>query len=383
MGIKVLLLGRSFKLSGGVTNYLELLIQNLPQEKFQVKHFVQGKSPTKWKNIFLPFVILSQLIKFKRILKTYQPDVVHINPSLGWTAIIRDFAFLKIAKKKRIPVLFFIHGWQHTLSNKFKEKGYWKNYFKKRFALCDAIVVLAKEFKEELIKLGIPEERMHVSSTMVESEKYIPNSKGFSKSLKILFCANMNRKKGPYEVLKAAPFVLKKYPDTKFIFVGEGEELENLRKMSRKLGVESNIIFTGYISPEEKNKIFKNSSIFVYPSYHGEGFPTVILEAMAAGMPLVTTPVGGLADALVDGIQGLIIKSMPPKPEEVAEKIIALIEDPELMKKISENNLQEAKKKYDVKVVSRKIEKLYISLKKNSKDDTLGVAPAHGTEEAG
>ena len=361
MGIKVLLLGRSFKLSGGVTNYLELLTQNLDNQKFQVKHFVQGKSSTKWKNIFLPFIILSQLIKFKRIVKTYNPDIVHINPSLGWTAIIRDFAFLKIAKKKRIPVLFFIHGWEHTLSNKFKENGYWKNYFEKRFALADAIVVLANEFKEELVKLGIPEERIHVSSTMVESEKYCPENKDFSPPFKILFCASMQRKKGPYEVLNAAPLVLEKYPDTKFIFVGEGVELENLKRMSKDLGLK-NILFTGYISPEEKIKNFKNANIFVYPSYYGEGFPTVILEAMAAGMPLVTTPVGGLADALEDGKQGLIIKSMPPNPEEIAEKIIQLIENEELMKKMSENNLREAKEKYDVKIVSGKIEKIYSEL---------------------
>jgi len=358
MGIKVLLLGRSFKLSGGVTNYLELLTQNLDNQKFQVKHFVQGKSSTKWKNIFLPFIILSQLIKFKRIVKTYNPDIVHINPSLGWTAIIRDFAFLKIAKKKRIPVLFFIHGWEHTLSNKFKENGYWKNYFEKRFALADAIVVLANEFKEELVKLGIPEERIHVSSTMVESEKYCPENKDFSPPFKILFCASMQRKKGPYEVLNAIPFVLEKYPDTKFIFVGEGVELENLKKRCSETELDSNVEFTGYKEGKEKIKIFKNSHIFAYPSYT-EGFPLVILEAMAAGMPLVTTPVGGLADAIEDGKQGLIIKSMPPNPEEIAEKIIQLIENEELMKKMSENNLREAKEKYDVKVVTKNIEKVY------------------------
>ena len=355
---KILLLGRSSKLGNGVSNYRELLINHLNKNEFQLVFFVRGKSPTKWKNTFLPLIIIYQLIKFRKVIKTYKPDLIHINNSLGSTAIARDFAYLKIAKKKRIPVLFFIHGWQHTLSNKFKEKGYWKNYFKKRFALSDAIVVLAKEFKEELVKLGIPEERIHVSSTMVESKKYLPDTKDFSPPFKILFCAYMNRKKGPYEVLKAAPFVLEKYQDTKVIFMGDGVELENLKKLCSEMELDCNVEFIGYKEGEEKIIIFKNSNIFVYPSYT-EGFPLVILEAMAAGMPLVTTPVGGLADAVENGKQGLVIESMPPKPEEIAEKIIKLIENPELMIEMSENNRREAKEKYDVRVVCRNIEKIY------------------------
>lgn len=364
--VKILVLSVSLKRRGGVTNYVNLLIQHLNKTEFQIKHYVQGKSPIRWKNTFLSFIIIHQLIKLRRLIKTYKPNLIHINPSLGLTAIVRDFAFLKIAKKKRIPALFFIHGWEHTLSNKFKENGYWKNYFKKRFALSDAIVVLAKKFKEELVKLGIPEERIYVSSTMVESEKYLPDTKDFSSPFKILFCAGMHRKKGPYEVLKAAPIVLKKHPDAKFIFVGSGVELENLKEESRELGTENNVEFTDYIPVEEKINQFKSSHIFVYPSYYGEGFPTVILEAMAAGMPLVTTPIGGLADALEDGKQGLIIKSLPADPKEIAEKIIQLIENPTLMKNMSENNLREAKEKYDVKVVVRDIEELYLSLKRET-----------------
>ena len=119
---KVLLLSVSLNRKGGVTNYINLLIQYLNKDKFQVKHFVQGKSPIIWKNIFLPFVILTQLVKFKRVLKTFQPDVVHINSSLGWTAIIRDFTFMKIAKKDGFPVLFFfcMDGNTHCRENSKK-----------------------------------------------------------------------------------------------------------------------------------------------------------------------------------------------------------------------------------------------------------------------
>ena len=356
--IKVLVLSTSPKRKGGVTNYVKLLMQYLDKKKYHVNHFTQGKNPTKWKNIFLPFIVTYQLLKFKHVLKEYQPDIVHLNSGIGKTSIIRDFVFLKMAKRERSFSLFFIHGWKKPVFDFINSNRLFKKIFYNRISMADIVVVSASEFKEELVDLGIDSQKIFVSSTMVESEKYCPEDKDFDSPLKVLFCAGMHIKKGPYELLNAVPFALEKYPQTKFIFVGEGKELENLKEKSMELSIENNVEFTGYISNIEKIKIFKNAYIFVFPSYT-EGFPNVILEAMAAGMPLVTTPVGGLADALEDGKQGFIIKSMPPEPKEVAEKIIKLIENPKLMKKMSENNLKEAKEKYDVKVVSEEIGEIY------------------------
>jgi len=357
--IKVLLLGPSYSFKGGVTNYLELLIQNLKKEEVEVKYFTYGVSPKIWKNIFFPFIIVIQFIKLIRILKTYQPDVVHINPSLILGAIIRDFLFLIVVKANGNQVLFFVHGWQEIISSRFEKHGFWGKFFKKRFNKADGIVVLAYQFKEKLVNLGIDPKKIYVSSTMVDSNKYYPNDKEIVRPYKILFCANLKKEKGPYEVLDAVPMVLNKYEDTKFIFIGKGKDLDELKEKTKEKGLEKNVEFTGYISSEDKIKRFKEAHIFAFPTYHGEGFPTVILEAMAAGMSVVTTPIAGLVNAIENGNEGYIIQTMPPEAEEIAEKIMQLIENPELMKKISENNLFEAKEKYDVNVVSKQIGEIY------------------------
>ena len=91
----------------------------------------------------------------------------------------------------------------------------------------------------------------------------------------------------------------------------------------------------------------------------------MILEAMAAGMPIVTTAKAGLKDALENNKQGFIIKSKPPNPKEVSHNIIKLLEDKKNMEKISENNLKEVNLKYDVKVVCNQIENIYSSLLKS------------------
>ena len=128
--------------------------------------------------------------------------------------------------------------------------------------------------------------------------------------------------------------------------------------------IEKNVEFTGYISYDKKVELFKNSHIFLFPTFHGEGFPTVILEAMAAGLPVVTTATAGLIDVIKDGREGFIINSIPPNPNDISEKIIRLIEDPNLIERISKNNQKRVKDEFDVKVISKKIVEMYNNLYK-------------------
>jgi len=255
-------------------------------------------------------------------------------------------------------VLFFIHGWQNDISKSF-ESVLFKRYFKTRFKMADAIVVLANQFKEKLSDLGIKHDKIYVSSTMVESEKYLPEDKNFSRPYKILFCATMKKEKGPFEILEATPIVLSKFPSTKFIFIGSGKDLGKLKEKSKKMLLNKNVEFTGYVTLEDKIRRYKESHIFVFPTFHGEGFPTVILEAMAAGLPVVTTANAGLVDTIENGREGFLVTTMPSEPKEIAEKVIKLIENPELMKKISKNNIKKAKEEFDVKAVSRQVADVY------------------------
>jgi glycosyltransferase involved in cell wall biosynthesis len=174
----------------------------------------------------------------------------------------------------------------------------------------------------------------------------------------------MKKEKGPFEILESTPIVLSKFPSTKFIFIGSGKDLGKLKEKSKKMLLNKNVEFTGYITLGDKIRRYKESHIFVFPTFHGEGFPTVILEAMAAGLPVVTTANAGLVGAIENGREGFLLKTMPSEPKEIAEKIIILTENPELMKNISKNNLKRAKEEFDVKVVSRQIAAMYRKIKR-------------------
>jgi hypothetical protein len=87
--IRILLCSASLERKGGVTNYVRLILDNYSRDKYVIKHFVQGYD-FEFMNIFGPIIFLIQLSKFKEELKKFNPDIIHINPSLAWVAIIRD-----------------------------------------------------------------------------------------------------------------------------------------------------------------------------------------------------------------------------------------------------------------------------------------------------
>ncbi len=349
---------------GGVTNYIKLLMRHLPSHDLKVSHFEQGKSTRKILNILLPILIVGQIRKFKRFLVNEKPDVVHLNPSLGWSALIRDFTFLKLAKKNGVPALFFIHGWNEKLFSAISSNGILKRYFHKNISYADAIVVLSKDFKYKLTKMNIPEERIFQFTTMVDTNIYHAKERKLSKPYQVLFCARMDEKKGSFELMEAIPTILDSMEDLMFIFIGKGDVLDELKgKVTDDFRKHVKIL--GFVEEKEKIKIFNRSHIFVYPSYYGEGFPTVILEAMASGMPVITTPVGGLLEAIRDGKQGRVLRSVPPNPEEIANLILELVSNPDALQKMSKNNRLETIEKYDVMIITKKICDIYKAILPN------------------
>jgi len=321
---------------------------------------IEKQNPSTLKNNVLKMIILFYFrITFRSRLKIYKPDIIHLNPSLKLFAILRDFSFLKISKRKDIPTLFFIHGWSEPLFKLFKKYKILTNWFLKNINRVDAIVVLASEFKQDLVDLGLDEKKIFVLTTMVKTSDFIPSKKYFNPPYRVLFCSRMIKEKGPYELLEAAKMIINKYSEIQFILVGKGNALYDLEKKSKQLKIDKKIQLLGYVEEEEKVNIFKESHIFILPTYHGEGFPTVVLEAMAAGMPIITTFNAGLKDAIISGKQGFLLESMPANPQEIADKIDILLKDMNLLKEISKNNIQEAKEKYDIKIVTKNIGNIY------------------------
>ena len=192
--------------------------------------------------------------------------------------------------------------------------------------------------------------------SMVHQREKIRAELGLQSRDKIItVVANYIPYKGHMDFLQAAEKIKKRFPETQFWLIGEDRGIEEkLKQESEKLGIADSTRFWGQRS--DIAELLAASDISVLPS-HEEGFSNVILESMAAGLPVVATDVGGNPEAVLDGMTGWIVP--PRNPGQIAEKIIALLNDPEQAKKFGEKGRKNVKELFSMERMVQKHLELY------------------------
>jgi N-acetyl-alpha-D-glucosaminyl L-malate synthase BshA len=285
----------------------------------------------------------------KIFIKIYQikPDIVHIQ-AIG-NGVPGFLAKLML----KIPYVVCGHGSDVYLSWAFK-----KPISKIVLSNADAVIALTDDMKNELVK--IHRKPINVIPNGVEVEKF--NVNGNKKRLlmnekTLLFVGTLHQVKGIRYLIQAMSIV-RNNSKANLTIIGDGEEKEELKEFANKLNLSDCIHFAGRIDNEKIPEYMSQADIFVLPSL-SEGLPVVSLEAMASGLPIVATNVGGLPDIIEDGINGFLVE--PKNYEQLAEKIILLLNDDELRLKISRANREKAKK-YDWSSVVEQLEEVYYSV---------------------
>jgi len=167
----------------------------------------------------------------------------------------------------------------------------------------------------------------------------------------------LDRVKGAEYLLRAAAKVIFKTPDAAFLIVGDGSQREALEQLARSLGISHRVVFTG--QRDDVPELLAVMDVLVLPSLY-EGLPNAVLEAMAAGKPVIATPVGGTPEVVEDGITGLLV---PPRdPEALAEAILALLQDRERAEAMGRAGRARVEKYFSVERMIAETEALYEEL---------------------
>ena len=342
--MKILVNTPSMNLLGGVANHYDGL-RAFWTEKVQYNTI--GKRNKNGNGIFwLPWDILKFIFK----LHFFRPDVVLLNPSLGKSALTRDFIFLKIAKLFGKRVIIFMHGFNLDYAKTID-----KEWAKRNFNKASMIFVLANQFKDIMQGWGVAAP-IRLTTTKVDDallENFNPEKDKTFNNKNILFLSRVEKAKGVYEAVDAFAILKPKVKDLTLTFVGDGSELEPLKKYVQKKGL-IDIRFTGRLQGEALKNEYKNALLLLLLTTHGEGMPTVVLEAMAFGLPIFTRRVGGLADFFENGKMGYITDSLDPK--DFAEAMIPYLENIEQTKKVSQYNAKYAKEHFMASSVAKQIE---------------------------
>lgn len=191
-----------------------------------------------------------------------------------------------------------------------------------------------------LIRSGVPEDKLiYIPAVYIDLNTF--KKINTEKKYDLIFVARLEKNKGISNLIKAIKIVIKTKPDIKLIIVGDGSLRKDLTDFINKNKLFRNVIFSGWIDTEQELvEKYNEAKIFINPSLN-EGGPRVMLEAMACGVPVITTKVGLAVDIIKDGVNGVFTDW---DPRSIAETVSKLIEDQNLQTNLSEKSREVSRK---------------------------------------
>lgn len=280
------------------------------------------------------WLALAHGANFLMLVFTQAPNAILVPISQDRLGLLRDLLFLIPARILHQTVIVALHG--SAFQSYYESESRWMRALL-RFGLeKTAVAIVLGESLRRLFFGILPNERVVVVPNGLDGRALFGNGAMHSSS-KVLFLSTLMPEKGYMYVIEAASQVLEKMPHARFIFAGEvfdRKSFETAQAYVRANALTDKIQFVGPLTGQAKLDAFHHAAIFVFPPICPEGHPFVILEAMAAGLPIVTTNQGAIAETIQDGLNGFIV---PPRDANaLAEKIVILLQNESLRQKMGE-----------------------------------------------
>lgn len=274
--------------------------------------------------------------------KKHKIDVVVAEYGVVGTAVLDLCIFLKL------PLIPIFHGYdasQYDIIERYKAR------YLKLFNYVNNVIAVSEKIAERLIELGCSSSKITVTPCAPDDSFF--DIQPVFENKNIVGVGRFVDKKAPYYNILAFKKVLEQHPDAKLTLAGNGPLHQTCVNLVKYLSIGANVDLVGIISPKELEVIFKKSSVFVQHSIiaingDSEGTPVAILEASAAGLPVVSTIHAGIPDVVKNNETGFLVQEH--KVDEMANKISVLLDDLELAAKMGESGRLLVKNNFSKKI---------------------------------
>lgn len=316
----------------------------------------------------------------KKIIEKEKPDLAHFYN----TSLISPSPIIACLQNN-IPVIKTFNDYEHFCPDSSKTK--WNKFCKREMSFvncftCDRKNVNPNFFKIfyynaiiKNIELNIFRKihcisicrpiqnalmQSNIKSKLIYQSIKIPEKYPELKFTKnILYAGRLSKEKGVDYLLKAMVKVIKKIPESTLFIAGDGKEKEKLINLSKKLGIDKNVEFLGWLSKDELSKVYADIDFLVIPSIWQEPFGLIGVEAMSYGRPVVAFNVGGINEFVENNKNGFLVKVLDI--DTLAKRIIELLEDENKLKNFS-NNARKTSELFSDERFFEEIKKLYKNL---------------------
>ncbi|MBX3330103.1 MAG: glycosyltransferase family 4 protein [Nitrospira sp.] len=369
---RVLIIGPTPPPFHGVAVAVRLLLDSALAKCFSLSHLdladrrgIQHVNKPDMHDVFL---FVRQWLKLVGVLINACPVVSYLVLSQSTIGFLRDSLLIWPAYLRGSHIVLHLHG--GNFQEWFLGRSWlMKTYVKVVLRHVTRAIVLGESLKCQFEGL-IDEKRIDVVSNGIEwtGSSLHASVPPHGNRFRILHLSTLSHLKGALVLIQAVPLVLQQRKDVEFVFAGPWSHAEDERwadSFIRQHKLESYVSFSGQVDGAQKRALFDSSDIFVFPGVQQEGQPLVVLEAMAAGIPVIFTNRGCLRDTVPDGEAGLEVPIGDSR--QLADRILWLLDHPEAIKTMGAC----ARKRYETlytkaRHIERMLEVFALSCKKGA-----------------
>lgn len=315
---------------------------------------------------------------FSELCRDLRPDIVHFHNLLGLSVALID-----IAKDSGAGVFITLHDYwgfcplstavsktwaactdasrcTECLGSLESEEGpvstdIRRSVFKAAFNKADALISPSVYLAERYISAGFPKEKITVIANGLDTRYFRPCRKERTGKLRIAYAGYFGRHKGISTLIKAVSLTGDK--NISILLAGDGEEEEQYVKLSKLWGISDQLCFYGKLDNRGTLKLYNDADIYCLPSIWPENRPVSITEAMACGLPVIASDIGGVKELVHDNETGLLFHA--GDPHGLADSIIKLRDDPKLRRRMGKHG-RKSIKRYDIKKQAEIIAREYL-----------------------
>lgn len=319
--LKVVMLGDGLSVQGGISSVEKLILSNASPD-VQIRHISTREDGFIGRKL----VVFGQaLTEFLRTLLRKEVDVFHIHLSERGSAF-RKAIFTLIALGFSKPVIMHAHGSEfHVFYSRLpllvKQGLSWV------FHQCFSFIVLSESWKSLYASdLELKPGQIVVLPNPIKLPQTVPHRTGSTK-VSLVFLGRIGQRKGAFDLIKAfAALPLEQKTCSELTLAGDGD-VEAARRLVKDLNLTTYISILDWVGPDQRDTLLAKANVFVLPSYN-EGLPMALLEAMGWGLPVITTPVGGIPEVVIQAKNGLLVD--PGNVQQLSEAMQALIKSESL-----------------------------------------------------
>lgn len=350
--MKILMIGSDRSVKGGITSVVNQLLGYHWPDNIKIEYvstYIEQSNIIKLLFFIKNYINILLKFLFSNI------DTIYIHMSYNGS-FYRKYYIHKLCKLFNKKTIVHLHGSEFE---KFYNNSSARTQKKIRDLLkeCDVFIVLGDNWKNVILRIQ-PLANIIVLPNAVSLPKEMVYRR--KESFQILYLGMLIKRKGVSDLIDAIKIINKenflKKNNVKFIISGIGQEEEVLKRKVQELDLTRYIEFVGWIDNQDKKNFLMESQLLVLPSYN-EGLPVAILEAMSYGLPIVSTDVGSISEAVLNNQNGFLIT--PGDIQGLALSIKKIVECPELWESFSKNSKRVIVSKFNEEDYFKKLINLF------------------------